>query len=169
MRRLVSLVLVIVVVLPALPASAKPTATDLVTWTTGEGAEVTLDTSANMVSVSIESEVWVECAGAGAFAKAELQGTASPDVTLDRHGRSGSFSAETIELEPTNIVGGCGDYAGSTLTTSVSGTFETFKGKAERWREGGDRFIERQGFGTVSVHSLRNEPTDVTATRKISR
>ena len=165
MRRLSIPVVLAVLMAISIPAWAKPAASHVVTWTVGSGT-VTLDTATGLVELDVTDQMMVECEGAFLFATIEMSGSATAnDFSIDRQGRSGSFSATSDQL--TISIDGC-EYL---TTNSISGSFETNKGKADdRRRVGSDRIIERSGTGSLTAEAVVfMETADVAAVTTISR
>ncbi len=166
MRRLSIPAALVVFLAMAVPAwAARPTTTYEVTWTV-DGGTVTLDTATNEVSFNVDSSTQVICSGATAFMTIRLLGSGPATVDVDRQGRIGSFSG-TFALDTVVIDGGCnGGFAGGPV--DVSASFETDKGKADRWRDDAGRYILRSGQGTLSIDSMMDMPTGIEALTTIT-
>ena len=165
MRKLVTLVLAGLLMALALPAgAAKPISNYLVTWSV-DGGTVTLDTETNIVTLDVDSTTWVTCGGASAIADVVWKGSAVAEVTVDKQARSGSFSVVSDQLT-ISTVSACG----GTSTTSMSGSFEIDRGRADlRTRDGSNRIIERSGVGSLTVGSLVLEAIEVSVQTTITR
>lgn len=164
MRRLSIPAVLILLMGLAIPAWAKPSASHVVQWTIG-GGTITLDTSTGLIQLDVLDRMTVECFGASAEAIVELSGSAIADFSIDAQGRSGSFSVDSDQLT-ISVSSVCGDLS----ATSISGAFETDKGKADdRRKEGSDRIIERSGSGSLTAGLVLMENADVAVVTTISR